>query len=185
MGGIKMLTAKKIEQERKTPGRYLDGGDHGEGLYLQVTKGGASWLLRYEVKCAKRVTENGNETDRREHWMGLGSLKNFSLKEARARAKAKRQLLADGIDPLEQKKADKTAKALAAARTIAFEDAAQQYFEQHQAEWRSTKHRAQFMSSLKRFAFPKIGKLPVADIDTAEVLQGHRSTLGNQNRNCK
>src|SRR5450631_3217321 len=108
------LTTKKIDQLKQTPGRYLDGGDWGRGLYLQVTEGGASWLLRYQ--------RSGHE-----RWMGLGSLKDFSLKEARARAREKRQLIADGVDPLELKK---TAKAIEAAKvkTINFEEAARQYF---------------------------------------------------------
>jgi integrase len=152
------LTAKRIEQLRKKPGRYLDGGDLGRGLYLQVTDGGASWLLRYE---------RGD----RERWMGLGALRDFSLKEARARAKAKRQLLADGIDPLEAKKADKAAKALALAKAITFEEAARQYFDQHSKKWSNAKHRAQFLSTLTQYAFPKIGGLAVADVDTGAVLK--------------
>ncbi|MHC2318377.1 integrase [Bradyrhizobium diazoefficiens] len=127
-------------------------------MYLQVTEGGASWLLRYQ---------RGD----RERWMGLGPLGDFSLKEARARAKAKRQLLADGIDPLDQKKADKTAKALAAAKAITFEEAARQYFDQNSKKWRNTKHRAQFLSTLTQYAFPKIGGLAVADVDTGAVLR--------------
>jgi integrase len=152
------LTAKRIEQLRKTPGRYIDGGDLGRGLYLQVTDGGASWLLRYE---------RGD----RERWMGLGALADFSLKEARARAKAKRQLLADGIDPLDQKKADKAARALAATKAITFSEAAQAYFDQHAKKWSNKKHRAQFLSTLTEYAFPKIGTLPVANIDTGQVLR--------------
>ena len=152
------LTSKRIEQLRKAPGRYIDGGDLGRGLYLQVTPGGASWLLRYE------------RSDR-ERWMGLGALTDFGLKEARARAKAKRQLLADGIDPLEQKKADKAAKALAAAKAITFSEAAQSYFDQHARKWSNAKHRAQFLSTLTEYAFPKIGKLAVADVDTGAVLK--------------
>jgi hypothetical protein len=105
-----MLTAKKIA--RLKVGRYLDGGDLGRGLYLQITAkkkngkiieplevGGGSWLLRYE-------------RDGHERWMGLGSLADFTLKEARERARAARQLLADGIDPLDKKKAAKAAKAV-------------------------------------------------------------------------
>lgn len=160
------LTAKKIDQCRKQPGLYLDGGDLGQGLYLQVTKGGASWLFRYEIKDPSPTPKR--KDGRRERWMGLGSLKTFSLKQARERAKAKRQLLADGIDPLEQKKADKTAKALAAAKAITFEEAAQAYFDQHEKKWSNAKHRAQFLSTLKEYAFPKIGKLAVADVDTGQ-----------------
>jgi hypothetical protein len=73
-------------------------------LYLQVTDGGASWLLRYEIQITP--IPNGKwleQRGRRERWLGLGSLSDFSLKEARERARAARKLLADGIDPLVQK----------------------------------------------------------------------------------
>jgi Arm domain-containing DNA-binding protein len=67
----------------------------GHGLYLQVlSANNRSWLLRYEFRGHKR-------------WMGLGSIATFSLDEARARARQARQLLADGIDPLEQRKAER------------------------------------------------------------------------------
>jgi hypothetical protein len=76
-----MLTAKKIERLRQQPGRYLDGGDSGvEGLYLQVTKGGASWLLRYE--------SGGHDSKHgRERWMGLGlsSSMAFTITDDHAR----------------------------------------------------------------------------------------------------
>jgi hypothetical protein len=103
--------------------------------------------------------------------MGLGSLKNFSLKEARVRAREKRQLLADGIDPLAQKETIKKEKALAVARHTSFEVAARQYFEEHQKKWRNAKHRAQFLSTLETYAFPIIGKLPVGSIDKVLVLK--------------
>jgi integrase len=152
------LSSKKIGALRQLPGRYIDGGDLGRNLYLQVTAGGASWLLRYE---------RGG----RERWMGLGPLADFSLKEARARARQNRQLLADGIDPLEQKKTDKAARAAAAAKTISFEQAAQAYFDQNERKWKNAKHRKQFLSTLQEYAYPKIGRLPVADIDTGAVLR--------------
>jgi integrase len=151
------LTAKKILQLRKTPGRYLDGGDLGRSLYLQTTPGGASWLLRYEV-------------NHRERWMGLGSFADFSLKEARQRAKAARQLLADGKDPLDEKRADKAARALAAAKAISFREAAQAYFDSNEKKWRNDKHRKQFTTTLETYAYPKIGDRSVADIDTGAVL---------------
>jgi hypothetical protein len=149
------LTAKKIARLRQQPGRYIDGGDLGRGLYLQVTEGGASWLLRYE---------RGG----RERWLGLGSLADFSLKEARARAKQNRQLLADGIDPLEQKKADKAARALAAARP-SFKEAAHAYFDQHERSG-ATPNTASNSCHPPRIRL-KIGTHPVADIDTGAMLR--------------
>ena len=157
-----MLTAKRIERLRKKPGRYLDGGDVGRGLYLQITDGGASWLLRYERTIGGK---------RNERWMGLGSLRDFSLKQARERARQQRQLLADGIDPLEQKRAARAAAVLQAAKSVTFEDAATQFHRDHADQWRNAKHRAQFINTLRTYAFPVIGNLPAADVDVGLVLK--------------
>ena len=103
--------------------------------------------------------------------LGLGGLDTFSLAEARERARALRQKLKDGIDPLTAKRAEKAERALAAAKTLTFAAAGQQYFDQQEAKWRSAKHRAQFIASLRNYAFPVIGHLPVAGIDTGLVLK--------------
>lgn len=148
------LTVKRIEKLSK-PGRYLD--EH--GLYVQVmSKTNRSWLLRYE-------------RDGRERWMGLGPLHAFDLPEARERARKARQLLADGVDPLETKKAERAARALEAAKVLTFAEAALAYFDGHERKWRNAKHRAQFLSTMKTYAFPEIGGLPVAAIDTGLVLK--------------
>jgi integrase len=155
-----MLTAKKVERAKK-PGRYRCGLV--KGLLLQVTDTGAkSWVLRYELRG-------------RERWMGLGSASEFSLKEARERARAARQLLADRIDPLVGKRAAEDAAKLAEARKLTFAEAARHYFNQHEAKWRSAKHREQFLSSLATFAFPVLGGMDVASIETRDVLRALES----------
>jgi Phage integrase central domain/Arm DNA-binding domain len=103
--------------------------------------------------------------------MGLGALHTYTLDEARELARKARQQLKEGIDPVDARQADRAARALEAARSVAFEEAAQQYFDAHERKWRNAKSRAQFLSSLKAYAFPKIGKLPVAAIDTGMVLK--------------
>jgi integrase len=130
------------------------------GLYLQVSETGTkSWLLRYEL--------NG----RPERWMGLGSATIFSLAEARTRARAARQQLADGVDPLQAKREARTAAKLAAAKKLSFRAAATRYAAQHEAKWTNAAYRAQFMSSLQAYAFPLIGDLDVAMVDKASVLR--------------
>jgi integrase len=149
------LTEKKIAK-LKEPGRYGDGNR--SGLYVQVqSPTNRSWLLRYE-------------RDGRERWMGLGSLHVFNLAEARERARKARQLIADGIDPLDARAQERARRDLEAARTITFEKAATAYYDAHERSWKNRKHAAQFLSTLKAYAFPKIGKLPVADIETGPVL---------------
>lgn len=161
------LTVKRIERltsaARGRLGRHRDAETR--GLYLQVERlvekdrpPAASWVLRYERQG-------------REYMLGLGSLQDFDLEQARTRARVARQKLADGIDPLQEKKAAKQAAALEAAKAVTFEQAAQQYYDKYQATWRNRKHAAQFLSTLKTYAYPVIGTFSVADIDTALVLK--------------
>jgi hypothetical protein len=154
------LTSKRMTKllRRGEPGRYRDGGDV-RGLYLVIgSKASAHWELRYQLHGRGR-------------WMGLGSARTFTLAEARARAQQARQKLADKIDPLDTRHAERAAQRLAAAKTLTFAEAAQAYYEQHEAKWRNRKHRAQFLSTLQTYVFPKIGTLPVAAIDTPLVLK--------------
>jgi integrase len=140
---------------------YADGG----GLYLRVshpvkkagTKGGTrSWMLRYTLHGRQR-------------YLGLGAYPDFSLADARARARDARKLLADGIDPIAEK-AKKRAAALAeAARRITFREAAEAYIADKRSGWRSGKHSDQWGNTLRDYAFPIIGNLPVGEIDTGLV----------------
>jgi integrase len=155
--GRRPLTAKIVDR-LKGEGRYKDGLM--PGLYLQVSGTGTkSWLLRYEL--------NGQP----ERWMGLGSATVFSLAEARVRARGARQKLADTIDPLQAKQEAKTAAKLAAAKKLTFREAAVRYAAQNEAKWGNASYRAQFMSSLAADAFPLIGDMDVAAIDTPDVLR--------------
>ena len=152
------LSVKRIAK-LTSPGRYLDE----RGLYLQVlSPTNRSWLLRYE-------------REGRERWMGLGSLRTFNLEEARERARKARQQLADGLDPIDQRdrenRARNVAEVLEKARSVLFEEAAEQFVAFHGDKWRNAKHRAQFMSTLRQYAFPYIGKVPVGEIDKALVLK--------------
>ncbi|MBX9453609.1 MAG: integrase arm-type DNA-binding domain-containing protein [Mesorhizobium sp.] len=150
------LNAKRIATLNE-PGRYRD--PETRGLYLQVGRTGTkSWLLRYEL--------NG-----RERFHGLGSLDDFGLKEARERARAARQKIADGIDPIEVKRAERAARAAEAAKTVTFEEAARKYYEQNEPRWRNRKAAAQFLSTLEEYVFPVFKDASVADVDTPLVLK--------------
>src|SRR5450759_1833187 len=143
----------KLSQTRadkiKAPGRYGDG----RGLYLQVTPTGSrSWLLRYELHGRERA-------------MGLGPCADFTLDEARERARLARQLLKDGIDPLDVAHEERAKAAQAAAKVITFAKAADAYFEIHSPKWKNKRHKLQFHSRLTDYVFPVMGSLPVAAID--------------------
>jgi integrase len=156
--GINRLTGADLR--RTKPGLFCDG----EGLWLQVSiaadgeRRNRSWIFRY--------TRAGRTRE-----MGIGSLNTISLVEARERARKCRQLLLDGIDPLEQRNAERTAQAIETAKAISFEECAYRYIAAHRDSWRSAKHAAQWPQSLAKHVFPVIGRLPVATIDTALIMK--------------
>lgn len=151
-----MLTAKKVERTKKA-GRHRDGLV--PGLLLQIGDSGAkSWVLRYMLHGKERM-------------MGIGPVTAFNLREARERARSARQLLADGVDPLDIKRQRRAEAKAAAARVLTFAEATERYFNQHQAKWTNASHRDQFLSSLRTYAFPNIGDMDVAAIQLADVLR--------------
>ncbi|MBV8111760.1 MAG: integrase arm-type DNA-binding domain-containing protein, partial [Hyphomicrobiales bacterium] len=159
------LTAKKVAKLLKQPGRY----GAGRGLVLQVVSPtNASWLLRYQ-----RLG--------RERWMGLGPAADFTLTEAKERARAARQMIRSGIDPIDAKRAAKAAEIAAKARAVTFGECATDYFRAHSPGWGHPKHVAQWRASVLGLTMsgkPATGDycrvlrpLPVAQIDTPIVLR--------------
>jgi hypothetical protein len=105
------LTALAVAK-KKTPGMYGDGS----GLYLQVTGDGKkriakSWIFRYRFQG--HTSKAGKPLARE---MGLGSFDNWTLAEARERARQQRQLLDQGLDPIGARKTQEAAAASAKAR---------------------------------------------------------------------
>ena len=148
------LTVRRIESERR-PGMYGDG----HGLYFHVSALGAkSWVFRYTFRGVR-------------HDLGLGSVSLFSLAEARDRAFAARRLIAEGRDPLTERRAARTAAQLDLAKAITFAGCATAYIEAHQAGWRGTKSRRQWETSLASYVLPRLGGLPVGEIDTGLVMR--------------
>lgn len=95
----------------------------------------------------------------------------MSLAEARDRATDARRLLASGADPIEERRAARTAAAVEAVKMITFKHAATRYIAAHRAGWRNPKHAAQWPATLETYVFPIFGAMPVDAVDTGVVLQ--------------
>jgi integrase len=150
MGKLTKLAVDKL----RDPGRYSDG----QNLWLQISKnGGKSWLLRYQI-------------DGRARHMGLGPVELVTLAEARDRAHELRRDLARGIDPIEARNAERAERQRTAAASVTFKQAAFAVIEGREAKW-SRESLRQWRSTLEQYAFPIMGSLPVAVIDTPLVLK--------------
>jgi len=155
MGGRrgKPLTVNRVKNE-KQPGYHFDGG----GLYLQVSPARTkSWIFRFTL-------------DGRTREMGIGALNARTLKQAREKAADCRALLADKIDPIDARDAERTQRDIERARSISFEKCAEKYIAAHRAGWRNAKHIEQWTNTLATYCAP-FNALPVQDVDTALVLK--------------
>ena len=150
---IARLTALSVKQAKQR-GYYHDGG----GLYLQIAGNGSrSWIFRYGAQGRRHL--------------GLGPTHAVTLQEAREKARDCRKQLVEGLDPIAEKQARKTAAHLEAAKAISFAKAAETYIVDHHAAWKNERNRQQWRNTLATYAYPVIGKLPVAAIDTGLVVR--------------
>lgn len=139
-----------------TPGFHAVGGV--PGLFLRVNEGaGRSWILRVTV-------------NRRRRDIGLGGFPEVTLAAAREAARAAREKIRAGIDPVEERAEER--KRLAAERKLGltFGEAVEQFLASGKLDTLSNaKHRAQWRSTLETYAVPVIGKKPIAEVSPSDI----------------
>ena len=156
--------------------KLSDGG----GLYLHVTeKGSKLWRMAYRFEGKQKL-------------LSFGAYPAVSLKDARQRRDAARELLAKGIDPGEEKKQAREAK-LAQEREErdTFEHVAREWFAKH-GPTLSEKHAQKLQRYLENILFPALGAKPVTQLEPADFLRvvepserlGHNETAHKLMRLC-
>lgn len=154
------LNARGVETSTKV-GYTADGKQ--PGLNLQIREGAngyvRSWVFRYTSPITKKRRE-----------LGLGSARAVSLAAARDLAMEAAQKVAVGIDPKEQRDAERLDRLLEGRQGTTFKEAATQCIAAKQFEWRNEKHTAQWSRSLEVYAYPMIGETDVASITMEQVL---------------
>ncbi len=128
------------------------------GLHMQLTpKRGRSWVLRAKVGTARRD-------------IGLGGFPAVTLAQAREKAREARDMISQGIDPIEERKTAKAALATAQRRGLTFADATDKYLAAKLDAFKNAKHRQQWRNTLETYAKPSLGKMLVQDIAVQDVL---------------
>jgi len=148
------LTDTEIRRSKpgEKPHKISDSG----GLHLMITPtGGKLWRWKYRFDGAEKL-------------MALGRYPDISLAEARERRDAARKRLANGIDPMVERKTEKTA--VREATEHAFEKVAELWLE-HWRGNKSTHHAATTASRLRANVYPVLGNRPINEIEPMEVVQ--------------
>ena len=130
----------------KEPGKYGDGN----GLYLEVTKGGTKqWLQRIMIQTKRRD-------------VGHGSFKDVSLEEARQLAADFRKAAREGRNPIAERKR--------AREVPTFKALALEYHAEKTKTLKNKKHAAQWITTLETYAFPKIGETKVSHVEVSDII---------------
>ncbi|MFJ1253822.1 tyrosine-type recombinase/integrase [Cupriavidus sp. CuC1] len=162
-------TAKPTDKTQK----LFDGG----GLYLEVApSGGKWWRMKYRFAG-------------KEKRLSFGVYPDVGLKEARERREAARKLLANDVDPGENRKAQKAARFERA--TNSFEIIAREWFAKQSPGWADS-HADKVIQRLEKNVFPWLGGRPIAEISAAELLavlrrieaRGALDTAHRAHQNC-
>lgn len=148
------LTVKQIDSSKPKEKDYKlsDGG----GLYLLVkTNGGRYWRLKYRI-------------DGKEKLLAIGIYPTITLADARRKRDDAKRLLADGIDPNQQRKEQKQASKIDSVNT--FKNIALEWYEGRKDRW-SVGYRDDMMDAFEKDVFPYIGNRPIAEIKPMELLE--------------
>jgi integrase len=145
---LQVKNAKPRETEYKLPDSL--------GLYLLVRPNGSRlWQCRYWI-------------DKKERKASFGPYPQISLAEARAQRDELKKQRAQGLDPLELRRASEEAARIAQANS--FEAVARAWF----GSWskaRTERHAAYVLRRLEADVFPALGARPVAEIQAPEIVR--------------
>lgn len=144
------LTVKQIENAK--PNQTLQDG---RGLMFVVdANGNKRWVLRY------------TRPDGRRNMIGVGSYPEFSLTAARTESNKWREKIAQGIDPVEERKTDRMARK--AIVRGSFQAMAEEWFTHKSKSW-ATETARKAREVLDDYLYPKLASRPIAEITTADI----------------
>jgi len=142
------LTAKQIEALKPESKPYTKAD--GRGLSIEIAPtGGRWWRFKYR---------HGGKQKR----LSLGTYPDIDLKTARERREEMRQMVARGIDPLAQRKAEKVTKA------NTFESVARAWFEKNRNKW-SARTWGLVTTRVEKDLIGELGARPIAEITRSEL----------------
>ena len=151
----KELSAIEIKRLTKG-GMYAAGGV--AGLYVVVSDtnpNAKSWILRATIA-------------KKRHEIGLGSYPEIGLADARDKAAEIKNSIQTGVNPLEAKRAAKSALKASQSKETTFRLAALAYMDSKRAEWKNPKHA---QNTLATYAYPLIGDIQPRHVELEHVLK--------------
>ena len=152
---LNRLTDSEIKSafyETKGDKKLFDGG----GLFLHVKASGRYWRLKYHIGGRERL-------------LSIGVYPEISLKQARDERDQARQLVRQGIDPVQHRR--ERQQQLERNRENSFRALADEWLEQVHSKSVGESTFTKNKRRLERMAYPHIGNRPINDIQPPEILE--------------
>ena len=147
------LSDAKVRNARSGPEAYKMPDGHGLYLLVQPT-GGRLWRWKYRFEGKEKL-------------MSFGPYPDITLARARELHVAARQLLISGVDPMAQRKEDRTAEQIKTEGS--FQTVVGLWLD-HWQKGKSQRHVDYTRRRMEANIFPSIGARPVADIEAPEIV---------------
>ncbi|WP_375693463.1 integrase arm-type DNA-binding domain-containing protein [Bartonella sp. AP23HLJMH] len=120
---------------------------------MKTTQNQGRWIFRFDFNKKRRE-------------MGLGSCSVVSLKEARLKATACRDLLNQGIDPIRKRKNEKLRRAV---DSISLREIVLSAFEAKKSELKNEGTAARWLTPLTLHVFPKLGDIAITELTQIDI----------------
>lgn len=148
-----MLTDRAVKQAKATEKAYKLPDE--KGLFLLVHPNGSKyWRLKYRILGKEKL-------------YAIGVYPQVGVSEAREKRDAARKLIAEGIDPVDNKRQAKAEALLKSDNS--FESVAREWHTKRRETW-SADHARRILQSLETDVFPSIGDRSIADLSAPEIL---------------
>ncbi len=144
------LNESKIRNLKPSEKSFKVSDSH--DLYLLVNPGGSRlWYLKYRI-------------NKKESRLSLGAYPAVSLADARQQRDGIRKLLAQNINPAQQRSAERTTH----SPEKTFKHVALEWHKSNRT-W-SENHAARLLASMNNHIFPIVGHLPITELKTRHVI---------------
>jgi integrase len=151
-----LLTELKIKKIEAADGLVSDGGV--PGLYFKASSPGqGKWVFRFVSPDTKKRRD-----------MGVGTYPDVTIARAREAARIHRDALAQGRDPLEEKRVNERGAQVTAAE-LTFEEATRQVHKELARGFKNSKHAAQWLTSMESYVLPALGSRKVSTLRAADL----------------
>jgi len=150
------LNPAQVKGLKPEPGKKVTRIHDGSGLYLYITdKGSKRWRFKYLFKGKNQM-------------LSVGTYPAVSLAEARAKTLEMVTLLKSGVNPSDNRKAQKASITEASANSFEVVAREWQAIQKHD-ETEKSKYRINY--GLEKYVFPFIGKLAVSEIKSSQIVE--------------